>query len=813
MKVCSTQSAILMNYCALPKVTVLWGFSIKIWMILIGLFQGILSFAQTPEFLTEYQSFFPPYPIEQIAISADEAMIAISMNLTNGNALVELRDRKNTQLLASIHLLDQVIRHLAFNPRKRQLAISGSNHLALWNLEPFTASPTTPLPEERKIWEYSAQSAIAQINFSNIRERFRWIEGETLQEVSLRSPYSLQEIWSGDQVGSPLRSFTLNHNENLLALSNKGKRPLKLIDPSKKQVLPPLDYHLFPPVQFVFLPSGKILSLDQEQNLIWGNINQRIKIQRPALNSVPSNAQTVGFARIYQDKVLLLLTQVSASKIIAHIIDQKGNEFENLSIRSLGSIAVSSTGKYIVAANQKKATIYTTELHQQPKEYLQQLQEIGATQTARQYRNHLDQNNAPSPTSALPPLSALEILEDRLRVAQSTNDPQEIESVVNEILQLQPHHSKALVAKANLQSQEDNLLLTHAQKLLAGKSYQEAITLVIKISPQSNVYQEARQLIAEAEKYIQVDLRLQKAEQQIRIQNWQGATTFLQLALEQDPTNVKALAMLEKIEQTRKNFFILISAISLVVFALVSVGLFWWYRKYITQSENSPQSDKTHSTFTTKKTTPDSTAQKKPFAQAKFAQMNSAATEKQFWETFQKTKEILQLAQKKDIDNQHTNRLLDFEAEIKMMGLQGKKRTPNFKELIAKLLFLQQTIRSFKFSSNQRAYFNNGSRQQQKQHQTDSLDAKTPSSEKNYYEILEVSSQATTNEIKKAYHRKIKEYHPDRHRNTEFAWVKEQAEEMTRLLGTAYQVLMDENARRRYNQQQFQKPKTSVRRS
>ena len=65
--------------------------------------------------------------------------------------------------------------------------------------------------------------------------------------------------------------------------------------------------------------------------------------------------------------------------------------------------------------------------------------------------------------------------------------------------------------------------------------------------------------------------------------------------------------------------------------------------------------------------------------------------------------------------------------------------------------------------------------------------------------MLGVKPNASDAEIKKAYHRKIKEYHPDRHENTEFEWVREQAATMSRNLREAYEVLIDQDSRKLYD--------------
>ncbi|MEC8284138.1 MAG: J domain-containing protein, partial [SAR324 cluster bacterium] len=95
-------------------------------------------------------------------------------------------------------------------------------------------------------------------------------------------------------------------------------------------------------------------------------------------------------------------------------------------------------------------------------------------------------------------------------------------------------------------------------------------------------------------------------------------------------------------------------------------------------------------------------------------------------------------------------------------------------------------------------------RQQQskQQERQQSGSSRTSAVGQNYYELLGISPKATVSEIRKAYHEKLKEYHPDRHQNAEFDWIRQQAESMTRLLGEAYEVLVHEEQRKRYDQQQ-----------
>lgn len=66
-------------------------------------------------------------------------------------------------------------------------------------------------------------------------------------------------------------------------------------------------------------------------------------------------------------------------------------------------------------------------------------------------------------------------------------------------------------------------------------------------------------------------------------------------------------------------------------------------------------------------------------------------------------------------------------------------------------------------------------------------------SPKNYYRILEVSTNATPSEIKKAYFKLAKKYHPDTNRNDRMASQKFQD------ISEAYNVLGNENKRKQYD--------------
>lgn len=70
---------------------------------------------------------------------------------------------------------------------------------------------------------------------------------------------------------------------------------------------------------------------------------------------------------------------------------------------------------------------------------------------------------------------------------------------------------------------------------------------------------------------------------------------------------------------------------------------------------------------------------------------------------------------------------------------------------------------------------------------------------RDYYEVLGVAKNATTDEIKKAYKKMALQYHPDRHVNDSEA-EKKAAEEKFKEAAEAYDVLSDPQKRQRYDQ-------------
>lgn len=66
----------------------------------------------------------------------------------------------------------------------------------------------------------------------------------------------------------------------------------------------------------------------------------------------------------------------------------------------------------------------------------------------------------------------------------------------------------------------------------------------------------------------------------------------------------------------------------------------------------------------------------------------------------------------------------------------------------------------------------------------------------NCYDVLEVTREATKQEIARSYRKLAKQFHPDLHRGQD---AKEKAEEQFKIIATAYEILKDDESRTDYD--------------
>ena len=614
------------------------------------------------------------------------------------------------------------------------------------------------------------------MKFSLKSAKLRWIEGKELKEIPIKPPFIESKVWTGTEGSGELENFEFDPDEKILALTEKGNTQIRILQPWQNQIRPSLDYHHFPVADMFFPDKDQIISLDREQNLAWGEITSRRK-GSPGRNDADSfGGEAQKLFQIYKDQVLLYTT---ANPDRAMILDRNGKLYQSLSLSSPGAVAVSPTGRYIMTADENnRVELYQSVLHQSSEDYLEKLRLYGAEETARRFQNQL--SDIPASSKAFDwnnENKTLKILEESLKVAESTEQWSEAEGLAQEIMILDPKNRLAEATLKRLKDNKDELILEKGSMLLEEKQYAEAIALFKKISQESPLHPEARNLIASADREVQIALSLKNAEEQLRVGNWEGASIILKQILEYDAENPDARQLLDEAESN--HFWSRIENMFYLLMALIaaSATVWWLYQKreqlgsMFSNNNDEPLNLKTVPNVNLKGA----------------ADIPPNPDEKRFAETLAKTSEFLSLAKKRDFSGEHATRLMDFETEIKIISSKALEPDADFKRLNTQLMVLMQTLRGLKFK---------GRPQQRK---TKSETRKNEQQKENFYQLLGVKPSASESEIKKAYHQKIKEYHPDKHQNTEFEWVREQAANMSRELTNAYKTLSDRASRERYD--------------
>ena len=153
-------------------------------------------------------------------------------------------------------------------------------------------------------------------------------------------------------------------------------------------------------------------------------------------------------------------------------------------------------------------------------------------------------------------------------------------------------------------------------------------------------------------------------------------------------------------------------------------------------------------------------------------------------ELLQRSEDMMRLAQQADVAREHTALLMELEAELAAFHRRLADPDVALGPIHERLKAVSARLRELKFSRPDAA-----------------PSRPRAAGDATWYEILQVPETASATEIKTSYHRLLKQYHPDLHNHSGFPWVREQAEQMTKKIGQAYQVLANEDKRKDYDRE------------
>jgi len=321
------------------------------------------------------------------------------------------------------------------------------------------------------------------------------------------------------------------------------------------------------------------------------------------------------------------------------------------------------------------------------------------------------------------------------------------------------------------------------------ENYYKALDFIKEVSADDPEYRESRILQKEIYDKISAQNKINAAKEQYASHSYQSAKILLNEALEKDSENKQAKKYLDLVEkQLSRSFWNKIYIAAIIIAILGIIGFLIYKFLLAPKKQNDSQTEAADETGSYS----ENVSGKKQLRQA-------------FITTRNQTTEILKRAILMDKMAKYKIKWIEFSTQIKIIEKKAKLSEKKIPELIEELKTLQTSIKNIswhKFKRAQRHTKYTGPKnkdQQESQKKTANNNQQGDVNEElNYYEILGVSKNATTEEIKKAFRIRMKEYHPDKHNASDFKWIKEEASRMTKLIQQAYQTLSDPAKRKTY---------------
>ena len=329
----------------------------------------------------------------------------------------------------------------------------------------------------------------------------------------------------------------------------------------------------------------------------------------------------------------------------------------------------------------------------------------------------------------------------------------------------------------------------------------EASLRYIKLVPlHSENYSKSRQLQRKVYDHIDAKNSLKAVADQLRQGSSESAKILLKTMMAKHPGDPEAQRYLKMVESKERRKLLL--GIFWFLFILISLGgaayLFWTKQK-----QNARK-----------------TAWKSPKVKAQLDER------KQFVLLFNQVTQQLQKNIEADRRKEYTTTWQATKNHLELVERKSRQNKPNYKSLLAELqsisgdlsrLFQEMKKGPRPSGSTKQRSQKPGPQEQKKQQQQQQKKKQEQAQQKSqqqgqakpqapddsapvdFYELLGLRPGASDAQIKTAYKQKLKEYHPDKHHNSSFDWVKEEATRMTRKIGEAYETLTDPRQRANYD--------------
>jgi len=795
---------------------------------------------------------------QSAAINADESILAVARE-EGGTTRIALFDRPSRIRIGLIEAKVGSHPRIVFAPNQDLLLVAGGKAVQLWEVPIAPLKPDQPLDGRYRLWEQllSGSGGTPQIMFSDPPTEVLWSRGSALfrREATATGASSNEPVWpaEGTERGEHrLQGFAFARAVAALALHYAGEKGIDLIDPRTLAPLGSLQGHRFPVAGVV--PQGRgWLSLDTGWHVLRWNENLQAR-ESAFLEALPRTAEPTDLALLGARHVLIA---VPGDGGVQHIVTSPPAwRAEDKLMASPDGVAVSPTGRYVLAlegAQGEQIKLYGFAAPESPLDYVRRLQAAKAYRAAQGYVRLLDDTGL-SPklkASLLSELSQVPVsvkaqdFLERLARARREGNADNIRNWAEQVLNLRPQDADALTALQELKTQGERRVMNQARDALKQGQTAQAISLLTgQIPADSQLHEEADGLIREAEAKRRVAGLVAQAGERMNLGDFPAATALAQEALREAKDDPGAQSLLAEIQKrsgaSAYPRWIPVSAGMALAVALLAfvvhrnrdrlilrfrraepAGVSSWgglghtppdggfgataggrpRPSPLGPSASGARPARRGGTGAAASGARDSardavhgvhrSAASAAAASARQTERlrpprpeRSAARMQVVEELLQRNEDMMRLARQADVSREHTSLLMEMEAELAAFHRRLADPDAALGPIHERLKAVAARLRGLKFS-----------RPEAPASKPRAGDAAT------WYEVLQVPESASTAEIKTSYHRLLKQYHPDLHNHSGFPWVREQAEQMTKKIGQAYQVLGNAEKRNDYDRE------------
>ena len=324
--------------------------------------------------------------------------------------------------------------------------------------------------------------------------------------------------------------------------------------------------------------------------------------------------------------------------------------------------------------------------------------------------------------------------------------------------------------------------------------FEAALKFIHQVPTNDPDFKKSRELQKKIHQSIELRNSLNAAQEQYAQGNFESARILVDNILAEMPTHPGAKHLRAKMEKHLtpggKIFFLLL----ILVVILLSLAALYWYKKEDINrwwQRNKPAIP----------TTVSDRMQQKPQKQTSSEESSSEdrVLRRKYLLRFNETKTFLRETLAKDHAGVHLEKWKEFAAHLRKIEKKATSSSKNYNALIDQLNHLQELIKAVA-KSKTGDHQNSQNRTDQKQKTRQQKSKPQIQDLPDYYKVLGVSEYSSVEEIKKAFRKKMQQYHPDKHNSSDFEWIKKEATKMSQLVQEAHEVLNDPLKRKEYNE-------------